>query len=161
MLWIDADVRVDDAAVLSDLAPDDGSVLFDGRALLELFAQPAMHLVVFGDDDDAAGVLVEPMHDPRPKLPRDVAELVEMKLQRSGQRAAIMPLAGVRDHVRRLVEHDEMLVLKQDVDRDVFRRQTAVGQFRQSHVEHVVDSQSPCGFDGETVQNDGLLLERR
>ena len=76
-------MRLDVVAVELDGAADDGPVLFANLAAFELAAQEMMDLVVLGDDDHAGRVAVESMDDSGPQLSGDVAELVEVKLQRA------------------------------------------------------------------------------
>ena len=63
-----------------------------------------VHLIGLGHDHHAAGVAIQPMHDARPRRSAGRAELVEMKLQRRGQRAGPMSLGRMHDHARRLVD---------------------------------------------------------
>ena len=71
-----------------DLAPNNGPVLLGDFPTFELPAKPVVHLVILGDDQHAAGVAVEPMHDPRASRPAGGAEPAgEMKLQGGGQGA--------------------------------------------------------------------------
>ncbi len=91
-----------------------------------------VNLVVLGDHQDPARVAIEAMDDARPELSGDVAQPVEMKLQRTGQRAAVVPFAGMDDQPGRLVEHDDRVVFVKDIERNVFRRQRAVGQLGQA-----------------------------
>src|SRR5207248_6597692 len=66
---LDAVVRVPDDAALDVIAVavedavDQGPVLLEDLAQLELHAQVAVRLLLLGDQDDAAGVAVEAMHD--------------------------------------------------------------------------------------------------
>ena len=63
-------------------------------ARIALAAELVVDLIVLGNHEDTARVAVEPMHDSGAKLAGDVAELIEVKLQRSRERAAIVALAG-------------------------------------------------------------------
>ena len=116
-------------------------IFFRHLATLELAAQSMVDLVVLGNDQNSARVAVEAMDDARPKLSGDVAQPIEMKLQRTGQRSAVIPFSGMHDQPGRLVEHDDRVVFMNDVERNVFRRQRAIGQLGQADRNAVVDPQ--------------------
>ncbi|MCX5661689.1 MAG: hypothetical protein NTW19_18580 [Planctomycetota bacterium] len=58
-----ADGLVDRAAGEVEVAVDDGEVGLERRAVLELAGDAPVGLLALGDDDDAGGVLVEPVDD--------------------------------------------------------------------------------------------------
>ena len=68
LLRMHADGAVDEIAVAVRPAGDDREILLLDRAVLELEGQFVVRPVVAGDEDDAAGVAVEAMDDPRPQL---------------------------------------------------------------------------------------------
>src|SRR5579871_6372585 len=75
---IAADREVDGGVVLGDVAVDESDVgLFD-VALGEHVAKLAVGGVVFGDEDDAAGLLVEAVDDAGAKVAADAGEIVEV-----------------------------------------------------------------------------------
>ena len=96
---------------------------FSGDGLLDatLAAERACEMVEVGADlidlgaesTRPGGIAVEAMHDSRPKLAGDVAELIEMKLQRCRQRAAVVALAGMHDHSGLLVQENQRIVFVQ------------------------------------------------
>ena len=63
------------------------------------------------DDEQAAGVLVEPVHDPRTG---DVRELRRVMQQRIGKRCVPVAAARMNDQTRRLVDHQQRVVLVND-----------------------------------------------
>ena len=66
---------------------------------------------------------------------------VEMKLQRAGQRAPVVAFSGMHDQTGGLVEDDDRVVLMDDIERNVLRRQRAIGQLGQADRNAVVDPQ--------------------
>ncbi len=96
-------------------------------AIGEHLTELAMSAVVFGDDDDSAGLLVEAMHDSRAKISADVGEFVEVMQQgidQSSTAAFVRSVLrgssacpGVDHHSGRLVDHSQMNVLEKDVER--------------------------------------------
>ncbi len=104
-------------------APDEGEIAALQRAgaavIGELRGQPPVRAVGLGDDHQAGGVLVEPVHDARPLHAADAGQAVAaMGDQRVDQRAR--PVAGGRmhDEAARLVDDDEVVVLVDDGERD-------------------------------------------
>ena len=84
-----------------------------------------MGQVVLDDDQQARGVAVEPVDDPRPVLAGDGRERVVVELEGVDQRAGPVPLGRVGDHAGRLVDDGERLVLVDDLDRDVLGRRAS------------------------------------
>ncbi len=81
--------------------------------------------VVSGDENQAAGFLVEPVHDAGTGLAADLGKLSEMVQQGVDQRATIAVVVGrarpgVHHHAGRLVDDGEVVVLVNDVERNVF-----------------------------------------
>ncbi len=117
---------VDGAARTLGRTPDQRQIVALDRALAlvgELIAEPAMGAVVLGHHHQAGGVLVEPMNDAGPLDAADPGQAVAaMGDQRVDQRAAGMPRRRVHDEARRLVEHDQRIVLVDDVERDCLGR---------------------------------------
>ncbi len=126
-----ADARLDVIAVAVQHALGDGPILLEHLARLELGAEVAVRVFFLGDEDGAAGVAVEAVDDARPVVAAVVAQLAEVELQGVDQRAAPVPLRRVDDHVVRLVDDRQELVLVEDVERDVFRHREVVRRRRQ------------------------------
>ena len=140
---VHADVRLDPVALQFHAPPDDRPVFLAHFPALELPAQPVMDLVVLGNDQYAARVAVEPVHDPSPRLARDITEAVEVELQGGRQRSAIPAPSRVDDHPGRLVDHSQPFILIEHTQRNVFRGEAAVRLRREPHRQHIVDPQPP------------------
>jgi len=86
----------------------------------ELRAEMKMGGVIFGRDQATAGVFVKTMNDAGPRDPADAAELPAAMVQQ-GVDQCVFAVARRRmhDHARRLVEHQQMFVLVEDVQRKV------------------------------------------
>ena len=94
-----------------------------------------MRAVVLGDHHQAGGVLVEPVHDARPLHPADAGEAVAaMGDQRIHQRSRGVSGGRMHHEPCRLVDDDDVLVLIDDVERDVFSRR--LGLLGLGHVHH-------------------------
>ena len=132
LLGMNADRAVDDVAVAVRPPDDQGEILLLDRAGLELRRQLRVRQVGAGHQDHAAGVAVEPVDDARPGRSAAAAQAgAEVKLQGAGQRARPVPARRMHDHARRLVDHHQVLVLVEDLQRDVLRPRRLAGDLRQ------------------------------
>ena len=77
-----------------------------------------MGRVVFGDNETAAGVLVEAMNDPGTLFPSDPRQTGAVIEQRIDQSVFAMTCAGMNNEPRRLVDHDEIIVFEENRKRD-------------------------------------------
>jgi hypothetical protein len=107
-------------------APDQsdiGPLQMGGETMVgKSFGQSAVGLVVFGDDHDTGRILVEPVHNARPLHPAYAGERGRaMEQQRIDQRAGCVAIARMHDKPGRLVDDDDVPVLKQNVERNVLR----------------------------------------
>ena len=101
----------------------------------ELRREAAMGAVGLCHDEEPARVLVEPVHDPRPLNAADAGEaLAAMGDERVDQCAAVMAGGRMDDEPGRLVDHDELLVLMDDAERD--RLALRLGRRRSRDFEH-------------------------
>ncbi len=83
------DGEVDGDVVFGEVAVDEGEVGLGDLAAGEHLAELAVGAVVFGDEDDAAGLLVEAMDDAGAEVAADFGELVEVVEQRVDEGAAV------------------------------------------------------------------------
>ncbi len=102
-------------------AVDDTKIVFLHDALLEFGHQAAMGTVAFGDDDNASRSDVESVNDTGALHAPDAAQVVAVGQECVDQRPCWVTGRRVNDHARRLVDDDEIFVLKHDREWDVFR----------------------------------------
>lgn len=106
--------------------------------ILELPGEALMRLVGLGGDQKAGGVFVDAMDYSGAGDAADAGKLPGAVVQqRVDQRAVSIARSGMDDHARRLVDHDEVGVFVDDVQRNILR-----------------DCLSFCG--GWNVQGEGL-----
>jgi hypothetical protein len=116
--------EVDGGVVFGDVTVDEGNVgLFD-LALGEHVAELAVGAVVFGDEDDTAGLLVEAVDDAGAEVSADAGELVEVVEESVDEGAVVAGVvgdagAGVDHHACGLVDDGEVLVFVEDLEGDV------------------------------------------
>ena len=78
-----------------------------------------MRAVVFRHHHQAGRASIETVHDARPQLAADAAQVVHLVEQRVDQRALRVAGGGMDDHAGRLVDDDEIRVLIDDVEVEV------------------------------------------
>ena len=96
------------------IAPHERDVFLLDLAVVELAGELLVRRVVLGDDHQSRRAAIEPVHDARPLLAADAAQIVDMVEQRVDQRAARVAGRRVHDHAGRLVDDDEVGVLIED-----------------------------------------------
>ena len=88
----------------------------------ELPGQPVMRGVRLRDDEEARGVLVDPVDDPGALFAADAGEFApEMVEQRIDQRSGRRSRGRVHDNARRFIDDDKVVVLVEDLEGDVLR----------------------------------------
>ena len=91
-------------------------------ALFELALQGATRLFALGDQDQARGIPIQAMDDTGPVVVAG-SQFGAVGQHGIDQRASRMPRCGVDHHPRRLVHHQQSLVLVHNVQRDRLRQQ--------------------------------------
>ena len=90
-----------------------------------------MRLVVFGDDEAAAGFLVEPVDDAGPGHAADAAQRpLAMMQQRVDERVFLVAGGGMHDQSGGLVQHQQRFVLEQNIQRNFLRLRLGGPGFR-------------------------------
>jgi hypothetical protein len=119
------DRKRDGGVVFLQVTMDESDVGLGHLALGEHLAELAVGAVVFGDEDEAAGLLVESMDDAGAEIAAGGREFGEVEEQRVDEGAAVSFVvgatgAGVDHHAGRFIYDGEVLVFVEDVQRDVF-----------------------------------------
>lgn len=115
------DLFFNNAGTLPQFPSDQGEINLFDRARGELFRQTAMSLIILRDDDATARVLIEAMHNSRTLLAANSRKIWAMMQQRIHQRVFAMTGSGMNDQPSGLVDHNEIVVLKQNIERNVLR----------------------------------------
>ena len=79
-----------------------------------------MSYVIPSHDEAAARFLVETMHDPGPLFPAIPERLAATMEERVDERVRLVAGAGMHHQPRRLVEHKQIFVLKENLQRNLF-----------------------------------------
>ncbi len=96
---------------------NDCQVLFSDGPPLKLLHELDVAQIGSRDDNDSAGIPVQPMNNSRTVRAADLAETSEMMNEGRRERALPVPLGRMNDHSRRFVDRDHIVVLPQDIER--------------------------------------------
>ena len=120
-----------------------------------MFRQRDVRLIVLGDDEAAAGFLVEPVDDARPRHAADAAQRAfAMMQQRVDERVFLVAGGGMHDESGGLVDDEQRLVLEQNIERDFFRLCLGGPGFRPVNFNLFAGVRMMRGLDGLAVDAD-------
>jgi len=130
-------------------------------AVCKLLRERAVGRIGFGDDEAAAGFLVEPVDDARSFFSSNDAQAGAVMEQGIDQGAVRVSRPGVNDEAGRFVQHEHGGILVEDVQRDVLGQGDGRGDFlRKGRFDPVPGAQGLGGACGESVyQNESLADE--
>ena len=117
-----ADRRVDRVAA-REVARGEREVLARHRARLQLAHEVGVRRQRLRDDQEAARVLVEPMHDAGARHARELRRVMQQRVE---QRAVAVAGARMHDEPGRLVDDEERVVLGNDRQRDRLGQTTPI-----------------------------------
>ena len=112
--WIAADGQVDSFPGLHD-TPHERDVFLFNFPVVKLPGQLEMRAIVFCHDHEAGRPAIEAMHDARPQLTADAAQVVNLVEQGVDERALGVSGGRMHHHPRRFVDHDQVRILIDDV----------------------------------------------
>ncbi len=147
--------------------PHHREVNFLRGAFRELARQCGVGRVVFGQEDAAARVLVQPVHHARPRRGSSGREPAGVVQHGVDQGAGAIPHGGVHDQPRRFVQAEEILVFVEDFERDVlrldFRAHFLRRRFLRAYLVARADARGGLGgraIDLDQPRGDGALPAR-
>ncbi len=106
--------------VLLEIAPHEGHVTPRDRMLEELTGQAGVGPLVLGHHQQTGGVLVDAVHQTGTHVPLlKQGKILQMPRERIDERTAVVAVSRMHDQSGRLVEHDEVVVLMNDVERNI------------------------------------------
>ena len=127
-----SDGSIDSAGLLSEVAYHDGLIGASQRVVLELLGQAQVGHVVFRRDDETAGIPVDAVDDAWPQLAVDAGEGVAAGVEQGVDQGAVRVTGGgVYHHAHRFVDHDDILILIDHIQRDVLGQNLHRFRFRQ------------------------------
>ena len=127
----------------------------------DLRGKALMRRIVFRNDQQAAGVLINAVHDARPVFAVDAGQAVPAVIHQCiDQRAAPVSRRGMHDHAARLVDHNDVAVLEHNVQRNVFRNDIHLAQVGQTDRDLLASIQFVILFQRFTVRGNRLLRQQ-
>ena len=126
---------------------DNSKVAFIDLPALKLFGNPPLGTLVFGSNHNAGRVFVEPMYDAGPEFSEPARQLVGIKGEGVYQSAVSIAAGGVNNHIGLLVENNYILILIDDIQRDIFRFNLLARKLRQSQIDCVTGTELKAGLD--------------
>ncbi len=150
-----ADQGFDAAGYGAELAGHDGQVGLLHVARPERLLEPAAGLGVFGDDEDAGGVLVEAVDDAGAAVVLLGQEAFLVMVDEGvdeGSMGAVV--GGVDDQAGRLVDDHDVVVLEEDFEGDVFAEDFRRGAGRPGDGDAVASAEPFGRAGGAAVDGD-------
>ena len=126
----------------------------------KLRAQRLVGPVVLRNHHQAGGVLVQPVHDAGPFDSADAGEAGSaMRDQGVDQRAGLMAGGGMHHQSPRLVDNDDVVVLIDDVERDIFARGFSRDRLRHVDCDRIPGGDMISGVADRGASDHHLALE--
>src|SRR4051812_3656287 len=148
------------SAIPRHFAADQRLVKLFHAASGKLGRERQMSLIILCDDQATAGVFVEAMNDAGPGHATDSAKLAPAMVQQCiDQGVLLVASGGMHDDSRRLVEHEQSLVLKYDLQRDFLRPRFGSFGFRPMDADLFASARRMSGFDLAAINLDVSLFD--
>ena len=156
-----ADRGVYGAAVLPEVPHRQTLIGTGQRMIRQLGRQCQMGGVVFGGDDQAAGVPVDAVDDAGTLLAADAGEGVPAMVQQGvDQRAVRVARRRMHHHAHGLIHHDDVLILVDHVQRDILRDGLRLLCLRQRHAQ-LLPTGDAVAFAGDgAITGDAALRQQ-
>ena len=134
---VTGDGFIDYAGTVAQDSRDQREIDLRHRPGGKLAGKIAMGRVVFRHYERPAGFLVQPMDDPGTFLPPDAGKILAMREESVDERVLRMPRARMHDDSGRLVQDEQIVVLENDVEADLFRLRFDLLDLRFAHFHDV------------------------
>jgi len=153
-----ADGGVHSAAVLLHIAGHQALVGAGEGVVLQLRAEGQVGGVVFGGDDEAAGIAVDAVDDAGALFAADAGETVAAVVEQGVDQGAVRVAGGRMDHqARGLVDHDDVVVLVDHVQGDVLGGQGRLAELGNVHGDRLTAGEAGAFSGGLAVDTDAAL----
>jgi hypothetical protein len=121
MRRMSSDRRTDFPFLSLHFATNDRMVDFIDLSAGELSRKSNVGFVIFGYDKATAGFFIQPVNDPRAGHSTDAAQATLAMMEQSiDERVFFMAGGGVNHQARLFVQHEQNVVLVQDIERNLF-----------------------------------------
>ena len=133
VILIAGNLRFNHAAVRLDIATHHGQIGTLRRLRLNLLRQRHMRRIILRANHNAAGVLIQTMHNARTDNTVDARQILAMIQQRIHQRAAVIAGSRMHHHAARLIDNHDVIILIDDIQRNILRLHIQRLRLRQRH----------------------------
>lgn len=128
MMRASPDRSVNGARLLAGASPDKSEILLVDVTRLELLLQVMKCLFMFGGNQDTTGIFIETVHDAGPPFTADALQVGTVMQQGMNQGPGVVTRGWMDDHAGRFVDDDDVTILIQDLQVEVFRHQFNIGR---------------------------------
>lgn len=156
-----SDIALNCNFVFRQVSVNDRAVSAGDAVYGKLSGKALMSNIIFADDKRSGRILVDPVNDAWPEDTVDPGQTVSAVIQQSiYQSVLIMPRGGMNDHILRLIDDEETIILIENVERDVLgqnRRLLIVGNCQ---VNPVSGLDFIIGSDRPVRDKNALILQK-
>ena len=108
----------------------------DDAVLLQLCRNGQMGCVILADKKASRSITIDPVHNSRPHDTVDSGKAVPAVIhKRIDQRMAVMAGRRMHHHPLRLVHHKNILILIENIERNIFRQNIRLHRFRKEKTD--------------------------
>lgn len=131
-------LRINGSAFALQVAGDEREIDFLNRASGELRGQMAMSFVVSRHNQTTTRLFVEPVHNSRPFRAADPGQICAMMKQRVDQCPIAVTCSRMNDQARWFVDYEQIVILEENVERDVLGDSLRFEQSRLCQIHEVI-----------------------
>ncbi len=154
---IASDRPIDSELVFLHVPPRGGQVTPTDFAPRDRSRQSSVCLIRAGDHHEAAGVLVQTVHDARSIGLADRRQAAQPMKQGVDQRATSVPHGGMHDQSGLLVDYGQVFVMVDDLDRDRLGIHGGGGRRRDRDL-HLVSRSEPMALPGQRAVDEDQAI---
>jgi len=153
------DPLLDIVAVTVECSLGDHRVFLEDLPCFKEHGEVAVGVFLLGDEDGAGSVAVEPVDDAGSVVAIDAGKLGEVEAKGVDKRSRPVALGRMHDHVGRLVDHREELILVKDVERDFLGDRFGVRGRRGREPQLVAMADARARLAGPAIDHHPAILD--
>lgn len=159
--WMPGNGGADFAGFTREFTAHNRVVNFFDLPFGKLRGEREMRFVVFGDDEAAAGFLVEPMHDAGPGNAADAAERAPAMVEQGvDERVFLVSGGGMNDQSGGLVQNQQRFVLEKNGEWNFLRPRFGRPGVRPANFDLLARSRAVRGFGRMAIDTDVALFNQ-
>ena len=159
--FVSCDRLVNRSAVLARASNYDCFIAAIRSMCRNLCGKTLMSAVVFGNDKQSAGVFVDAMNNAGTMLAVNAGKaFTAVKHKRIHKRAGPVSDCRMHDHAARFIHHNDILILIDDIERNIFGCKVNLTQLRHNDSKNLSASELVILFDRFSISIYRLLREQ-